>query len=71
LSVEQLQSGFMRLVKTLYSAEETGMRRRNFWHRLKTLSFPAASAGFPSSVKTATLGAGKIHSRARAVAPQP
>jgi radical SAM superfamily enzyme YgiQ (UPF0313 family) len=36
MSVEQLQAGFLKLVKELYSAEETAMRRRNFKRRLKT-----------------------------------
>ena len=36
MSVEELQSGYLRLVKTLYSAEETNARRRGFKHRLKT-----------------------------------
>jgi len=36
MSVEQLQSGFLNLVKVLYSAEETATRRRGFKHRLKT-----------------------------------
>lgn len=35
MSVEQLQAGFLRLVKELYSAEETAKRRRNFKRRLK------------------------------------
>ncbi len=36
MSVEQLQAGFLRLVKVLYSTGETRMRRRNFKARLKT-----------------------------------
>ncbi|HEY6226165.1 MAG TPA: hypothetical protein VI282_03475, partial [Verrucomicrobiae bacterium] len=36
MSVEQLQAGFLKLVKVLYSAEETATRRRNFKRRLKT-----------------------------------
>jgi len=36
MSVEQLQSGFLQLVKRLYSAEETSERRRKFKARLKT-----------------------------------
>ncbi|MBI4657715.1 MAG: B12-binding domain-containing radical SAM protein [Verrucomicrobia bacterium] len=41
LSIEELQKGFLRLVKTLYSAEETQERRRRFKRRLKTSSnFP-------------------------------
>lgn len=36
MSVEQLQSGFLRLAKTLYSEEETQRRRRGFRQRLKT-----------------------------------
>lgn len=35
MSVQQLQQGFLRLVRTLYSAEETSMRRRNFYRRLR------------------------------------
>jgi radical SAM superfamily enzyme YgiQ (UPF0313 family) len=35
MSVAELQSGFMGLVKNLYSAEETAARRRNFHHRLR------------------------------------
>ena len=35
MSVEQLQNGFLRLVKTLYSAEETATRRSGFKKRLK------------------------------------
>lgn len=36
MSVEQLQSGFLQLVKRLYSAGETQERRANFKRRLKT-----------------------------------
>ena len=36
MSIAQLQSGFLKLVKQLYSAEETATRRRNFKRRLKT-----------------------------------
>jgi len=36
MSVEQLQSGFLKLVKQLYSAEETHERRSQFKRRLKT-----------------------------------
>ena len=36
MSVEQLQSGFLRLAKQLYSAEETQTRRREFKQRLKS-----------------------------------
>jgi radical SAM superfamily enzyme YgiQ (UPF0313 family) len=36
MSVAQLQSGFLSLVKQLYSAAETATRRRNFKRRLKT-----------------------------------
>lgn len=36
MSVAQLQAGFLRLVKALYSAEETSQRRRLFKSRLKT-----------------------------------
>lgn len=36
MNVEELQNGFLRLVKNLYSAEETATRRRNFKRRLKT-----------------------------------
>lgn len=36
MSVAQLQSGFLRLVQQLYSAEETQVRRRNFKRRLRT-----------------------------------
>ena len=36
MSVDELQSGFLRLVKTLYAAEETDARRRGFKRRLKT-----------------------------------
>lgn len=36
MSVDQLQQGFLRLVKTLYSNTETDQRRRNFKTRLKT-----------------------------------
>jgi radical SAM superfamily enzyme YgiQ (UPF0313 family) len=35
MSVDQLQSGFLRLAKQLYSTEETQMRRRSFKQRLK------------------------------------
>jgi radical SAM superfamily enzyme YgiQ (UPF0313 family) len=35
MSVEQLQAGFLRLVKELYSAEETQRRRRGFKQRLR------------------------------------
>jgi radical SAM superfamily enzyme YgiQ (UPF0313 family) len=36
LSIEELQSGFLHLVKTLYSAEETQRRRQQFKARLRT-----------------------------------
>jgi len=36
MSVQQLQSGFLKLVKQLYSAEETHERRTKFKRRLKT-----------------------------------
>jgi radical SAM superfamily enzyme YgiQ (UPF0313 family) len=36
MSVAELQSGFLKLVKQLYSAEETQTRRRNFKRMLKT-----------------------------------
>ncbi|EDY21781.1 conserved hypothetical protein [Chthoniobacter flavus Ellin428] len=36
MSVAELQSGFMGLVKELYSAEETATRRRNFKRRYRT-----------------------------------
>ena len=36
MSVTQLQAGFLRLVKQLYSAEETQTRRRNFKRKLRT-----------------------------------
>jgi len=35
MSVDQLQSGFLRLVKQLYSADETRHRRTAFWRRLR------------------------------------
>jgi len=35
MSVSELQSGFLRLVKTLYSAKETSRRRRQFHRRLR------------------------------------
>jgi radical SAM superfamily enzyme YgiQ (UPF0313 family) len=35
MTVGQLQAGFLRLVKELYSAEETARRRRNFRQRLR------------------------------------
>ena len=35
MTVDQLQSGFLRLVKELYSAEETRRRRRGFKQRLR------------------------------------
>lgn len=35
MTVDQLQSGFLRLVKELYSAEETQRRRRQFKQRLR------------------------------------
>lgn len=35
MSADQLQSGFLKLVKELYSADETSARRRAFKHRLK------------------------------------
>jgi len=38
MSVEQLQSGFLKLVKVLYSTNETQERRRKFRSRLKTSS---------------------------------
>jgi len=36
MSVDELQSGFLRLVKQLYSADETAERRRGFRNLLKT-----------------------------------
>ena len=36
MSVDQLQAGFLKLAKALYSAEETQARRRGFKQRLKT-----------------------------------
>jgi hypothetical protein len=36
MSVEQLQGGFLKLVKQLYSAEETHERRAKFKRMLKT-----------------------------------
>lgn len=36
MSVSELQSGFLKLVKELYSAEETRWRRSNFKHALRT-----------------------------------
>jgi len=36
MSVEQLQGGFLKLAKQLYSAEETHERRSQFKRRLKT-----------------------------------
>lgn len=38
MSVDALQNGFLGLVKTLYSSEETQSRRRRFKSRLKTSS---------------------------------
>jgi radical SAM superfamily enzyme YgiQ (UPF0313 family) len=38
MSIEQLQSGFLDLGRRLYSAEETGERRRKFKERLRTSS---------------------------------
>jgi radical SAM superfamily enzyme YgiQ (UPF0313 family) len=35
MTVEQLQAGFLSLVKRLYSAEETAGRRQQFRQRLK------------------------------------
>ena len=35
MSVAELQQGFLKLVKTLYSAEETEARRRGFRQRLR------------------------------------
>lgn len=35
MSVEKLQSGFLNLVKQLYSAKETRARRTCFWRRLR------------------------------------
>ena len=43
MSIDELQSGFLRLAKTLYSAEETQVRRRRFKARLKSSpNFPRA-----------------------------
>jgi radical SAM superfamily enzyme YgiQ (UPF0313 family) len=36
MSVEQLQNGFVHLARRLYSAEETGERRKKFKERLRT-----------------------------------
>jgi len=38
MSVAELQNGFLGLVKQLYSAEETQVRRANFKRSLKTSS---------------------------------
>jgi radical SAM superfamily enzyme YgiQ (UPF0313 family) len=38
MSVAELQSGYLKLVKTLYSEEETGTRRRGFKSRLRETS---------------------------------
>jgi radical SAM superfamily enzyme YgiQ (UPF0313 family) len=38
MSVKNLQEGFLKLVKTLYSAGETSNRRRRFHHRLKQVA---------------------------------
>jgi len=35
MRVDELQSGFLRLVKVLYSAEETRQRRQRFWNNLR------------------------------------
>ena len=35
MSVEELQNGFLQLVKRLYSAKETRERRIGYWKRLK------------------------------------
>jgi radical SAM superfamily enzyme YgiQ (UPF0313 family) len=45
MSITDLQNGFLGLVKRLYSAEETGERRRKFKNRLK------ASSNFGSRAK--------------------
>lgn len=36
MSIAELQSGFLKLVKELYSADETNTRRRKFKQMLKT-----------------------------------
>ncbi|HEY4414740.1 MAG TPA: DUF4070 domain-containing protein [Verrucomicrobiae bacterium] len=36
MTVGELQSGFLKLAKQLYSAEKTQQRRSGFKHRLKT-----------------------------------
>ena len=46
MSVDELHNGFLKLVKQLYSEEETQMRRRRFRERLKA----SANIG-PSSRK--------------------
>jgi len=44
MTVRELEQGFRRLAKTLYSSEETSARRRAFWRRLRQTSQDSAHA---------------------------
>jgi len=57
MSIDQLQQGFLRLVKTLYSAEETQTRRRRFKARLKTSPNFGRHRPFKHSEAVASLAA--------------
>jgi hypothetical protein len=53
MTVAQLQSGFLKLVKELYSAEETGRRRRGFKRRLRASSNFGRKASHPAQLLAA------------------
>jgi hypothetical protein len=48
MTVAELQSGFLRLAERLYSAEETGERRRRFKARLKQFPHFARRRALPT-----------------------
>jgi hypothetical protein len=48
MSIGELQSGYLKLVKTLYAADETSDRRRDFKARLKTSSHFGRRASAPT-----------------------
>ena len=59
MNADELQRGFLKLVKTLYSAEETHERRRRFKARLKTSpNFPRRRP-FRHSEAVASIGASR------------
>lgn len=57
MTVEQLQAGFLRLVKVLYSAEETNRRRTGFKQRLKEVRRASRKGGGELARETVGVGA--------------